>query len=450
MNVYDKDNGCCFASINNAFINMLLLLCYYGLYHIIVLAVIYIVYQQHPFISDPVLGAITTISNVENMHHTISVLPTNNHGITASTITDEQMHMPPPPLPSPSHGPTTLNSNVTAMRSLKRLSLSFPIQPVDRDSQRRFSTITLSPDRDSSPSSPELRPSTSTDSDTFLTTLAAQERHVLELKEELQKAEADLDRLKKHWAANEATKKRNEMRHVEQLRLLPIPSPSKTATEVIDGERRSSREEEQKKASKVRPKQVHRKVFEGGKHTRALSLLSPATMMKAVSTPSGAASAAVPFNSMGTKDDIVNTGKQLVGDLKEGLWTFIEDIRQATVGDEAIKSGRPRHKRNHSLGRSPARSNSRSRADVTPTRNILPPRPKARLSQSPDSQLESSDILIDVDGNSIFNTSASEKLTSSASSPLHCVSKQTVADIYVDDEGWDNWDSPDAKLPLLL
>ena len=36
------------------------------------------------------------------------------------------------------------------------------------------------------------------------------------------------------------------------------------------------------------------------------------------------------------KDDILDTGKQLVGDFRQGLWTLFEDLRQATVGEEAI------------------------------------------------------------------------------------------------------------------
>ncbi|MCJ1285426.1 hypothetical protein MMC26_004766 [Xylographa opegraphella] len=385
--------------------------------------------------------------------------------------------MLPPPLPSPSHGPTTLNSHVTATRSRKRLSLNFPIQSADRNSQRRSSIIASSPERLSNPASPDLHPSASTDSNTFLTALAAQERRVLELKEELQKAEGDLDKLKQEWATHEAAKKRNEMRHMEQLRPLAVSSPTKITTKDVDAGnvRKTSKEEERRKAMNIRRPQSHRKVFEGGRHTRALSLLSPstlghvkghirpdnsrsgrkdqtirkvsgrsATMTEATSIPMGLASSAT-LNSKGTKDDIVNTGKQLVGDLKEGLWTFIEDIRQATVGDEAINSTRPRHKRNSSLGRTPARSSSQTGTHVTPTRTILTSRRKPEVSESPGSQLKNSDALIDIEGSSVSNTNASGKLDLSALHNMDDTSTQPLADAYNDDEGWDNWDTPNAK-----
>ncbi|MCJ1382049.1 hypothetical protein MMC17_005161 [Xylographa soralifera] len=383
--------------------------------------------------------------------------------------------MPPPPLPSPSQGPTTLNSNVTAMRSLKRLSLNFPIHSVERNSQRRSSIIASSPDRMSNTSSPDLLPSASTDSNAFLTALAAQERRVLELKEELQKAEGDLDKLKQHWATHEAAKKRSEMRHIEQLRPLPVLSPTKITAGDSEGERKSSKEEERRKAMNVRRPQSHRKIFEGGKHTRALSLLSPstsgqakihagfdgshtsrkdqtirkvsgrsATKTEATSIPIEMATATA-LNSKGTKDDLVNTGRQLVGDLKEGLWTFIEDIRQATVGDEAINSARPRYKRKSSLKRSPARSSSQSRTHGTPTRTILPSRRKIGLSESLGTQLKRRDTLIDNEGTSVSSTNATGKLDPSNSHYLEGTSKQPLVDAYVDDEGWDNWDSPNAK-----
>ena len=328
----------------------------------------------------------------------------------------------------------------------------------------------------SNPSSPELRPFASTDSNAFLTALATQERRVLELKEELQKAEGDLDKLKQQWATHEAAKKRNEMRHIEQLRPLPVLSPTKIFTGDAGSDRQSSEEVERRKAMNVRRPQPHRKVFEGGKHTRALSLLSPstlgqaknhigfdgsrttkkdqtirkasgrsATMTEVTSMPIGPASTATALNAKGTKDDLVNTGKQLVGDLKEGLWTFIEDIRQATVGDEAINSARPRHKRNSSLGRSPARSISQSKTHVTPTRSILPSRRKAELFEPLGSQLKSSGTLIDMAGASTASTNASGKLDLSDVHHRDGASKQILTDAYVDDEGWDNWDSPNAK-----
>ena len=38
----------------------------------------------------------------------------------------------------------------------------------------------------------------------------------------------------------------------------------------------------------------------------------------------------------------MRTGKQMASDLREGLWTFLEDIRQATVGEEGINATQSR------------------------------------------------------------------------------------------------------------
>jgi hypothetical protein len=66
--------------------------------------------------------------------------------------------------------------------------------------------------------SPE--PEDATSETNIMAVLAAQERYVLELKEELTKAEADLNMLKTHWAHHEANKRRNEVRKVAALQPL--------------------------------------------------------------------------------------------------------------------------------------------------------------------------------------------------------------------------------------
>lgn len=57
---------------------------------------------------------------------------------------------------------------------------------------------------------------------------------MLELREELQKAEGDLEKLKKQWATYEATKKRNELRHVEALQ--PLKTSMSAAVSSCDDE----------------------------------------------------------------------------------------------------------------------------------------------------------------------------------------------------------------------
>ncbi|KAL2394000.1 hypothetical protein ABEF93_001897 [Exophiala dermatitidis] len=306
----------------------------------------------------------------------------------------------------------------------------------------------------------------------FLTLLAAQERRVLELREELQKAEADLLGLKKQWASYEANKKREEVKHVKKLEALPlddvVSSRSPTSTSGGGGafdddeeERRRRRAlversvrmtaagvnndsingdgEEEKDGHCVNganagaiTEQLGRRtstkkprVFQGGRHTRTLSLLSPTsakyrqqqgqtqahgqedgtgtapakspdamvgnsgglpsdqrtddpvrndesdarrisddsssrsslslTRMTMTTTLDGLISGADSLQQLGfgktykelatahrrslppvAADLLVKQGKQVYEGVREGLWTFWEDIRQATVGEEGI------------------------------------------------------------------------------------------------------------------
>ena len=219
------------------------------------------------------------------------------------------------------------------------------------------------------PPSPEKRTPRTGDTSGFLTALASQERLVLELRENLHRAELDLERLKRQWALHEAAKRRNEMRHVAQLQPLDT---SITGTKPTDDEEssRSSREHERQTVVQAGRNQSQRKVFSGSRHMKTLSLLSPtATKNFETNLPANAepaelgqgnaesksrshisvetncvvnptsiasmAPAETPSANL-PKDDILDTGKQLVGDFRQGLWTLFEDLRQATVGEEAI------------------------------------------------------------------------------------------------------------------
>ena len=427
-----------------------------------------------------------TVSNSEwitrlfNEHHEYQIItmPVSSVAAVSDFDNDKTTMLPPPlPLPNPSQGPSNPSTNVTAMTSLKRLSLNYPTQPVDPVHHRQQSFSSVSPDKLSYPSSPERMHFASLEPNTFLTTLAAQERRVLELKEELQKAESDLVQLKKQWAVHEATKKRNEMRHVELLQSLPSPTKAFLDDEIAA--RRVSRDEDRRKALYIRTKQPQRKVFEGGRHTRTLSLLSPTTMTRKT-TPVGIdlgagasqnvgtkqsvgldqlpsstqptrvvedsphySNITARLDSKGTKEDLVNTGKQLVGDLRQGLWTFIEDLRQATVGDEAINGARPKHKRNPSLGRSPARNNSRTRAQTTPNRGPLELRRKGDMVSSPMAYSKNIALASTEDRSSIISTAES---SIADAKPLKHPFRTRKTEALIDDDGWDNWDSPPAKI----
>ena len=305
---------------------------------------------------------------------------------------------------SPTRGATT--NTKTVKRHTKGLSLNFPIL-LPNGAQISHSPIgsgVPSP-IDSARSSPRLRavPFRSPDpvvephdkkkaraSGEFLTLLAAQERRVLELKEELQRAEKDLQTLKKQWASHEADKKRDDLRNRKKLEPVAMENVGEgeatpTEEEVDEDRRRKRALVERSHAIQVGipsngASELNRKgsqrVFEGGRHTRTLSLLSPTS-----TKPRGQVSEQMRHGVVETEDErrmslsrmptleslmssdalalgfgktykdlaahrkslppvatdlLVKQGKQVYDGMKDGLWTFFEDIRQATVGDEGI------------------------------------------------------------------------------------------------------------------
>lgn len=238
-------------------------------------------------------------------------------------------------------------------RRLNRLSMSFPVLPPNSASSRPTSWA-------NSPVVSPTEPSPATAEGNFLTQLASQERKVLELREALRQAEVELDRLKRHWASHEALKKRAEVRRVQTLQPLSHNLSSlETSEDDVDGSSQwMQKEMERRKALLTGIKSSNRKVFSGSKHTRTLSLLSPdkSNFTQPFPQPGDLRSSEEnPYRSPThttqpglnpreealsqlegqPKDIILKTGKQMVGDIKDGLWTFFEDIRQATIGEEA-------------------------------------------------------------------------------------------------------------------
>ncbi|KAL4978915.1 hypothetical protein BDW66DRAFT_129011 [Aspergillus desertorum] len=330
-----------------------------------------------------------------------------------------QMHTKRSSLPLRPHG---------AARHTKRLTLNFPINiapgaafdpsasssplgpmtPVTRSSAARQSpvhTIATSPFNGQD------------DGASLLTAIASQERRVLELREELHRAETELDSLKKQWSKSEKTRKHTEVNYRAEA-MLPLRSPDKvpggraasahssetsvsgSASPAVPPQVRLSRELERRQsvlaaaANGTAVSANGRRVFQGS-HTRALSLLSPTTgSMSSKLSESGPdqadndrvgrppRSATMPSvdrmvartptaptedmvtqwrkampGSTASRDILMRTGKQMATDLREGLWTFLEDIRQATVGDEGInatesRTMQPRNRDSSSTSRS--------------------------------------------------------------------------------------------------
>ncbi|GLI81765.1 hypothetical protein PoHVEF18_010154 [Penicillium ochrochloron] len=336
-------------------------------------------------------------------------------------------------------------------RHAKRLTLNFPINiPLDQPpvaaadpsvaSSGSMTPVTQSSTRPS-PALPAGTPmpfDVEDDGYDFLRAIASQERKVLELREELHRAEAELSTLKKQWAQSEKTRKRTEINlHAEPL--LPLRSPDLAAPEAPSSHHREqslssvasssisqervSRDLERRSSVRVAPvappkgttiSANGRRVFQGS-HTRTLSLLSPVTAPSPTTagpgpsesdrvgrTPRSATLPSVERGNVSTigspmddsqvpehvlaqwrktmpppsREALMRTGKQMASDLREGLWTFFEDIRQATVGEEGINAteSRTMSPPNGSLAPSTARkrdslakSRSRDRLSATGT-----------------------------------------------------------------------------------
>jgi hypothetical protein len=225
----------------------------------------------------------------------------------------------------------------------KRLSLNVPVYPPN--------TATRPPSWHASPLLSPLIASPTQGN--FLTLLAGQERRVLELKEDLRRAEEELERLKKHWAKHEVQRKSLEARRGTPLKplktnLVAGSEPSSVVDVPVEVDRR--------KLLASESRQSNRRVFSSSRHARTLSLLSPdkgfdpqsftdspfkrpRAIERTMTMPdtSNLSKEDIFADLTGVpKDAILRTGKQMVGDIKDGFWTFVEDIRQATVGNEAV------------------------------------------------------------------------------------------------------------------
>lgn len=129
--------------------------------------------------------------------------------------------------------------------------------------------------------------------------------------------------------------------------------------------------------SSIKPS--YRTVFAGSRHTRALSLLSPRDpgshsdlLLRAMgpSKPHQAAAndVAVPATvhdlsplDVESGSEILETGKQLVGDFRQGLWTFFKDFKQLTVGDEGVATAGLRKRPVIAPGNMPRRQNMKEK-----------------------------------------------------------------------------------------
>ncbi|KAL6706305.1 hypothetical protein ACN47E_005595 [Coniothyrium glycines] len=354
----------------------------------------------------------------------------------------------------------------------KRLSLQFPIQPAAATTPASHPPRARPQSWVSGGPPPIPSPEASADSSAepnILAVLAAQERFVLELREELTKAEVDLKNLKKYYAQHEASKRRNDVRKVAPLQPLNTTLANVPADHNDDdgSNQWMQREMERRKSLLNNTKSSQRKVFSGSRHLRTLSLLSPdkscspsfpqpLNLMDDESSSPAQPSQAPARSSTSSdfsrqlldvgendkeegsamphiqREAIIRAGTQMANDFKTGLFTFIEDLRQATVGDEAVNGGEA----------DPAANVKGSL--LKSARPLSDPRPPLTRSASSKKSVQKPSSFGDdfwkENGLSDPKNSTMTKKTHTAKS-IHTPQKQTRQPV-TEEEDWDNWDTP--------
>ncbi|KAG6066854.1 hypothetical protein E4U32_005221 [Claviceps aff. humidiphila group G2b] len=376
--------------------------------------------------------------------------------------------MPPPPLPA-DHGaaprPSSSSSSSrvrhahssSTSRIPNRLSFSLPIAPPTKDPSRptpSASSSTSAPAPSSVPATPQDKSAASPLSNVndFIIAIAAKERKVMELKEEVAREETELALLKKQFAATDVLLNRGA---VNQLDLSGSRTSASAAAEPDAPLLRRSVEFDAKTLSRPNtnhgtPTPNRRRVMRGG-HTRTLSLLSPAKSNLDLSllgettagNDSGTSSWTDRRTNQTSNPALLKRATwqprsqhsspvvpQLMEDFKIGFRAFVEDIRQITIGDEPIsgqyrplqRSPQAGHYRTGSLGQGVINTDQsrikpvQQRASET-TPPTAPPTP---LSKRQDAH-------------------AIEKPKPAKSKPI---SWPPLGLDSIDDTDWANWESP--------
>ncbi|KAI5461376.1 hypothetical protein BGZ63DRAFT_404235 [Mariannaea sp. PMI_226] len=340
-------------------------------------------------------------------------------------------------------------------RQVNRLSLTLPIAPPTSDPSRPTPTSAA---KSSIPPTPiDSTAASPSDANEFIIAIAAQERRVLELREELARAEADLNLLKKKWSAKDAAHKRAGMKSATTTRSTAAASSndeSAAARRSLDSERRKLLQQTQSQATTP---QSRRKVFKGG-HTRTLSLLSPAKDsgfslhdeqpdQESVQLPSIERRAAQLTNpnlskraswQPRTQQNLTGVNvpgvPQLVEDFKLGLRAFVEDIRQITVGDEPINGQNTRS--TSSEQRNGANRDSTNQDTIRPSH---PLRPKVSTVFEPPHSVESTPT-----PSNKAETVVKEKQEKPKGKTKHFSWTPLAVDA-LDDNDWSNWESPSSS-----
>ncbi|KAL1982082.1 hypothetical protein VTN96DRAFT_1795 [Rasamsonia emersonii] len=393
-----------------------------------------------------------------------------------------------------------------AARHSKRLTLNFPIIPPPslRSEQSSPSTGLMTPATESSANGP-VPLDDSNDGSDLLTAIATQERKVLELREELQRAETELANLKKQWASSERARKRTEISyHAEAMKPLRSPgsasaadslkSPEERTPNGVDASRQARLSRELEWRNSIRTVQNGdiaisangRRVFPSSKHTRTLSLLSnetiaggkkgdtddkkagneqPATRHpRSATLPSLERSDTAKTSESAreesrlhwrrsmpppSREALLRTGRQMASDLREGLWTFLEDIRQATVGEEGINATESRTIQSTSTrrtDRSVTPSRSRERPEAGPGRtnsSSSASKEKGGATKKSGKNTTPADIGVSFWSEFGIDTSGQKSNTEKAANSTPNAQKESGDSNLLDvDDNWDSWDTP--------
>lgn len=230
------------------------------------------------------------------------------------------------------------------------------------------------------------------------------------------------------------------------------------------------------------PREYKRTVIRGG-HARALSLLSPTrpvTEFPALedlennvrrSIDSSSTSSSRPHDWKPKSAAMIskratwaprqtqppNGVKQIANDFKQGLWTFVEDLRQATVGDEAI-SGKfnrtaemaARLNQVDTIRASSATPNSMNRGRIpfpTETSSETSTPIRSNFSSSSGSfneRLQQQERQKKASGTTSNNGEPAAPAAAATKARKHFSWTPLTFDQF-DDDDWSNWDTPTVK-----
>ena len=377
----------------------------------------------------------------------------SKESIEAALNNTDASAMPPPPAPAAGDASPTRQSRSTssASRNANRLSLTLPIAPPSSDPSRPTPTyVSANP---SVPPTPVDDSATASPSDTneFIIAIAAQERRVLELREQLSHAEGELLTLKRQWSSKQAYNRKAESRRADTARPVAPTADNESGSSSrhsIDFDRRKLLLQNQNT-----PTQNRRKVLRGG-HTRTLSLLSPSKSDSSFGIHGEIDNEPIslplpPVERRTAQLTNPNLSKRaswqpqshrqqasvpgLIEDFRLGLKTFVEDIRQITVGDEPINGLTP--------VRSPAQPSSSAGMSRTSSGDAETIRPSnaARPKVSTAFDLPSSATSTPTPSSQSREGTPQERARPNR---IKHFSWTPLAFDAIDDNAWDSWDSP--------